>query len=83
MHPCAMKITPKFLIYMPKSHPRVKTVFCWPKWSNLAIFPEWSRPFVALVEGLPGVQIRCKIARWKGLGVYFPTQVEFLNLELI
>jgi len=42
---------------------------------------------VALLQeafgGLPGVGIGCRIARWKGLRVYFPTQVEFFNLELI
>ena len=33
--------------------------------------------------GLPSVRIGCKIARWKGLWVYFPTQLEFFNLEFI
>ena len=34
-------------------------------------------------RGLPGVQIGCKIARWKYYWVYFPTQLQFLNLEFI
>ena len=42
-----------------------------------------SHLLVALFEGLPGVQIRCRIAHWKGMEVYFPTQLEFLNWELI
>ena len=33
--------------------------------------------------GLPGVQIRRLIARWKDIGVYFPTQVELFNLNSI
>ena len=33
--------------------------------------------------GLPGVQIGRVIARWKAIGVYFPTQVELGNLDFI
>ena len=33
--------------------------------------------------GLPDVKIWHVIARWKDLGVYFPNQVEFFNLEFI
>ena len=48
-----------------------------------APLPDWSRTLTALFEGLTGVQIRCKIARWKGLRVYFPAPPEVVNLELI
>ena len=78
-----MKITQKSIIYMPQNSTKMKTVFCWPNWSKQANFPNRSRTFTALFEGLPGVPIRYKIARWKGMRVYFPTPPEFLNLELI
>ena len=42
-----------------------------------------SRQFGADFEGLPGGHIECMIACWKSLPVYFPTQVEFLNLVSI
>ena len=32
---------------------------------------------------LPEVKIKLMIARWKSLDVFYPTQVEFFNLELI
>ena len=41
------------------------------------------RHFEGDFEGLPEVQSECRIARWKYLPVYFPTQVEFLNLVAI
>ena len=34
-------------------------------------------------EALPEVQIELMIARWKSLPIYFPTQVEFLDLDVI
>ena len=34
-------------------------------------------------EALPEVQIELMIARWKSLDVYYPTQVEFLDLDVI
>ena len=39
--------------------------------------------FQADFEVAPDIQIELMIARWKALDVDFPTQVEFLNLELI
>ena len=39
-----------------------------------------SRHFETKFEALPEVQIEPKCACWKALPVYFPTQVEFLNL---
>ena len=39
--------------------------------------------FQAEFEVLPGIQIELMIARWKAMDVEYPTQVEFLNLELI
>ena len=41
------------------------------------------RSFGGTFEVLPGVQMRQKWACWKGIDVYFPTQVEFLNLVVI
>ena len=41
------------------------------------------RHFGADFEALPKVQIEPKIGNWKSLPVYFPTQVEFLNLDVI
>ena len=34
-------------------------------------------------EALPEVQIKLIITRWKALSGYYPTQVEFFNLEFI
>ncbi len=45
--------------------------------------PDGSRYFGADLEVLPCVQMRQKRACWKGWDVYFPTQVEFLNLVII
>ena len=42
-----------------------------------------SRHFGADFEALTEVQIRLMIARWKYLYVYYPTQVEFLDLDVI
>ena len=53
------------------------------KSQNWKIQLEWSRPFAALFEWVPLVQIKCKMAHWKAWSVYFPSQVEFLDLELI
>ena len=39
--------------------------------------------FQAEFEVVPGIQIELMIARWKALDVYLPTQVEYMNLELI
>ena len=39
--------------------------------------------FEADFEVAPDIQIELMIARWKSLDVGYPTQVEFLNLELI
>ena len=39
--------------------------------------------FGADFEALPEVQIESKIACWKDLPVYFPTLVEFLDLDVI
>ena len=47
------------------------------------IWKFWSRPFTAVFEWVPLVQIRCKMAHWKAWPVYFASQVEFLNLVLI
>ena len=62
------------------------------KWSpNLEIplglesrHPEISnKPTFASFEALPEVQIEPKIAFWKALPVYFPTQMKFLDLAII
>ena len=42
-----------------------------------------SRHFEPIFEELPEVQIELMIACWKGLDVYYPTQVEFLDLDVI
>ena len=42
-----------------------------------------SRHFEPVFEALPEVKIELMIARWKYLPVYFPTQVEFLDLVSI
>ena len=42
-----------------------------------------SHHFEPVFEALPEVQIELMIARWKSLPVYFPTQVEVLNLDVI
>ena len=42
-----------------------------------------ARHFEPIFGALPEVQIELMIARWKALSVYYPTQVEFFNLELI
>ena len=39
--------------------------------------------FQADFEVSPDIQIELIIARWKALDVYFPTEVEIMNLELI
>ena len=39
--------------------------------------------FGADFEALPEVQVAPKCTCWKALPVYFPTQVEFLNLDVI
>ena len=86
-----MKVTQKSINYMPKWSIQVKTVLNWPNWSKnrqILLYRShlWlyrSHLLAALFEGLPEVQIRCRIAHWKGLEVYFPTQLELLNLELI
>ena len=41
------------------------------------------RHFEPVFEALPEVQIELMIARWKALDVYYPTQVEFLDLDVI
>ena len=41
------------------------------------------RTFQADFEALPEVQIEFMIARWKSLSVYYPTQVEFIELVSI
>lgn len=41
------------------------------------------RAFPPVFGALPGIQIELMIARWKGMDVYFPTQVEFSNLVSI
>ena len=42
-----------------------------------------SRPFDLIFEALPEVQIELMIARWKSLDVYYPTQVELLDFDVI
>ena len=42
-----------------------------------------SRHFEPVFEALPEVQIELMIARWKALSIYYPTQVEFLDLDVI
>ena len=42
-----------------------------------------SRHFGGDFEALPEVPIELMIARWKALSVYYPTQVEFFNLDVI
>ena len=39
--------------------------------------------FDLVCEALPEVQIELMIASWKALPVYFLTQVEFLDLDVI
>ena len=41
------------------------------------------RYFGPIFGGLPEVKIELMIARWKSLDFYYPTQVQFSNLELI
>ena len=41
------------------------------------------RYFGPIFGALPKVQIALMIARWKALDVFYPTRVEFFNLELI
>ena len=48
-----------------------------------ALILNMSRAFGASFEALPGVQMRQTWACWKDLDVYFPTQVECLNLVAI
>lgn len=48
-----------------------------------AQFLNGSRTFGGIFEALIGVQMRQKWDFWKFLDVYFPTQVEFLNLVVI
>jgi len=42
--------------------------------------PYAQRAFPPAFGALPGIQIELTIARWKGMDVYFLTQVEFSNL---
>ena len=61
---------------------------CWVKTRpNFPMRRTWNlyalRHFEADFEGLPGVQIECRISRWKAIPVYFATQVEFMNLVAI
>jgi len=53
----------------------------WLEWSRPLL--EWSRPFAATFDWVPLVQIMCKMAHWKDWSIYFPSQVEFMDLELI
>jgi len=85
-----MKIIHTSIIYKYKWSSKVKTEFLSLKSQNWQVqlewsrpLLEWSRPFAALFEWVPVVQIKCKMAHWKALSVYFPSQVEFLDLELI
>ena len=85
-----MKITQKSIIYMPQKSTKVKTVFCWPNWSKQWNFPEWSRPslwLVARIDSSVWGPSRCpnqvQDSSLEGLWLYFPTPLEFLNLELI
>ena len=39
--------------------------------------------FGPIFGALPKVQIELMIARWKSLDVFYPTQVEFFNLDVI
>ena len=39
--------------------------------------------FEPVFEALPEVQIDLMIAHWKSLSVYYPTQVEFFDLDVI
>ena len=39
--------------------------------------------FDPVFEALSEVQIELIIARWRALSVFFPTQVEFLDLDFI
>ena len=41
------------------------------------------RDFGPTFGALFGIKIKLMIACWKALDVFYPTQVEFLNLELI
>ena len=41
------------------------------------------RHFGPVFEALPKVQIELMIARWNALDVFYPTQVEFFNLDVI
>jgi len=47
------------------------------------LFLNGSCAFGGTFEALTGVQMRQKWACWKGIDVYFPTQVEFLNFVVI
>ena len=42
-----------------------------------------SRHFQAQFEAPPEVKIELMIARWKSQPIYFPTQVEFIDLVSI
>ena len=42
-----------------------------------------SRAFQPIFGALPGIKIKLMIACWKALDVFYPSQVEFPNLELI
>ena len=42
-----------------------------------------SHQFGPIFEALPEVQIELMIARWKALSVYYPTQLEFFDLDVI
>ena len=53
------------------------------KGENCAEKPCAPRAFPPTFGALPGIQIQLTIAHWKGLDVYFPTQVEFSNLVSI
>ena len=53
------------------------------KGENCAKKPCAPRAFPPILGAFPGIQIELTIARWKGLDVYFSTQVEFSNLVSI